>query len=290
MTRFLRISRRRSRLARAGLLLAALAGLACDAGNHAEKLHRYELEGVVEDIDTAHQQALIDHGEVPGIMPAMTMSFDVPERAVFEKLAAGQRISFTLEIRDKSFRVIRAEVLEEKAAPGRSGALAAVAPAQDLAPEFALIDQAGAPVTLASLRGKTLLIDFIYTHCPGPCPILTGRHAQIQRDLTPELRAKIQFVSISIDPERDTPEVLASYARARGADLASWSFLTGEPETVRDVLKRYGVFAQKSANAGEVDHIVVTLLVDAEGRVAKRLFGVEDSVADVKQALLDLAA
>jgi protein SCO1 len=144
-------------------------------------------------------------------------------------------------------------------------------------------------VTLASLRGKALLIDFIYTRCPGPCPILTGRHAQVQRELAPETRARVHFVSITVDPEHDTPEALASYAKARGADTASWSFLTGEPERVRDVLKRYGVFAQPSAKPGEVDHVVVTLLVDAEGHVVKRLFGVEDSVAEVKQALEEAA-
>jgi protein SCO1/2 len=265
----------------AALLALCLAG--CDAGNPAQKLHRYELEGIVEDVEEAHQTALIDHGEIPGVMPAMTMSFDVPDRAVFEKLAPGQRIAFTLEIRDRSFRVVRAEVLEQRAAPGRAGALASVV--EDLAPDFALTDQNGAEVTLAGLRGKALLIDFIYTHCPGPCPILTGRHVQVQRELAPELRERVHFVSISVDPERDTPELLGRYARARGADLGGWSFLTGDPERVRDVLKRYGVFAQQSAKPGEVDHVVVTLLVDAQGRVAKRLFGVEDSAAEVKRAL-----
>jgi protein SCO1/2 len=286
MSEFLR-TRGSLRALALGLMLAGLG--ACDGGNPAEKLHRYEMAGVVQDVDAEHRQALIDHEEVPGVMPAMTMSFDVPDAAVLEKLAPGQRIAFTLEIRDKSFRIVRAEVLEEKAAPGRAGALAAVAPAQDLAPDFALTDQSGAEVTLASLRGKTLLIDFIYTHCPGPCPILTGRHAQVQRGLAPELRARVHFVSISLDPERDTPAVLANYARARGADLAGWSFLTGDPERVRDVLKRYGVFAQQSANPGEIDHVVVTLLVDAQGRVVKRLFGVDDSVADVQQALAEIA-
>lgn len=272
------------------LLLAALCAawlVGCDTANRAEKLHRYEVEGIVEDVEREHRTVLVDHAEVPGLMPAMTMSFDVPDPAVFEKLAPGQRIAFTLELRDKSFRIVRAEVLEQRAAPGRAGALAAVV--EDLAPDFALTDQNGAEVTLASLRGKALLIDFIYTHCPGPCPILTGRHAQILRELGPEARTRVHFVSISLDPERDTPEVLASYARARGADSPSWSFLTGDPERVRDVLKRYGVFAQKSANPGEIDHVVVTLLVDAQGRVAKRLFGVEDSVADVRAALEQVA-
>jgi protein SCO1/2 len=273
------------RVAAALALALALAG--CDAANPAEKLHRYELEGIVEDVEAEHRTALIDHEEVPGVMPAMTMSFDVPDPAVFAKLAPGQRIAFTLEIRDKSFRVVRVQVLDEQAAPGRAGAISSVV--EDLAPEFALTDQSGAEVTLASLRGKTLLIDFIYTRCPGPCPILTGRHAQVLRGLSPELRERVHFVSITVDPEHDTPEALANYARVRGADTAHWSFLTGEPERVRDVLKRYGVFAQPSANPGEVDHVVVTLLVDAQGRVVKRLFGVEDGVASVAAALAEAA-
>jgi protein SCO1/2 len=260
---------------------------ACDAGNPAEKLHRYEVEGVVQDVEAEHRTVLIEHGDIPGLMPAMTMSFDVPDPAVLEKLAPGQRIAFTLELRGKSFRVVRVDVLEEKAAPGRPGAISSVV--QDLAPPFTLTDQNGAEVTLASLRGKTLLIDFIYTHCPGPCPILTGRHAQVQRELAPETRARVHFVSITVDPERDTPDVLASYAKGRGADTSGWSFLTGDPEHVRTVLKDYGVFAQKSANPGEVDHVVVTLLVDAEGHVRKRLFGVEDGVAEVKRALEEAA-
>ena len=298
MPRFLRISlvepgAVRAHRLRGVLAFACAAALAlggCDSGapiETAENVRRFEVEGIVQDVDAAHQQLLVDHEDIPGLMPAMTMSFDVPERALLAKLAPGQRIAFTLEIRDKSLRIVRADVLEEKAAPGRAGAIVAVV--QDLAPEFALTDQSGADVTLASLRGKALLIDFIYTHCPGPCPILTGIHAQVLRELPPETRARVHFVSITLDPERDTPEALASYARVRGADLTSWSFLTGEPERVRDVLKRYGVFAQQSANAGEVDHVVVTLLVDAEGRVVKRLFGVEESVADLKQALVEVA-
>ncbi len=274
------------------LACAAPALLACDSspsGAQAD-VRRYEVRGVVEDVDPAHQQVLIDHEDIPGLMPSMTMSFDVADPALLAKLAAGQRLLFQLEIREGHFLIRDARVLEEKAAPGRAGALGAVAPEEDLAPEFTLTDQDGAPLSLASLRGKTVLLDFIYTHCPGPCPILTGRHAQVQRALAPELRAKVRFVSISVDPERDTSEVLKAYGVARGADLSGWSFLTGEPDAVRDVLKRYGVYAEKSKAPGQVDHVVVTLLIDAQGRVAKRLFGVEGSAAEVQQALEALAS
>jgi protein SCO1/2 len=277
---------------RRGLSALALLVIACGdpggTGDGPELVRRFEARGVVEDVNAAHRQVLIDHEDIPGLMPAMEMNFDVTDASVLASLAPGQRIAFTLEVRDKSLLLTRATVLEQKAAPGRAGALGAVA--DDAAPDFALTDQHGAPVTLAGLRGKALLIDFIYTHCPGPCPILTGRHAQVQRELSAETRARVHFVSITVDPERDTPAVLASYAHARGADTADWSFLSGDPERVRDVLKRYGVYAQPDASTGEIAHIVVTLLVDADGKIVKRLFGTEDSAADVKRALEEVAS
>jgi protein SCO1/2 len=280
----------RLRLAAAGFALAA--ALACGdpgaGGDGPARVSRFEARGVVQDVDRARGQALVDHEDVAGLMPAMEMNFDVAPDAL-APLQPGQRIAFTIEVRDRHMRVVEARVLEEQAAPGRAGALSAVAPAQDLAPDFALTDTNGAEVTLAGLRGKTLLIDFVYTHCPGPCPILTSRHAQVLRELPPELRERVHFVSITVDPERDTPEALAAYARARGADPARWSFLTGDAERVRDVLKRYGIFAEPDRNSGEIAHVVVTLIVDAEGRVAKRLFGTEDGVAAVKQALTETA-
>jgi protein SCO1/2 len=279
-------------LARAAGLVCLLGLPACDAGAPAAgagDVRRYDVRGVVEDVDPGHGQVLLDHEDIPGLMPAMTMTFDVPNAALLGRLAAGQRIEAKLEVSEGHFRLVDARIVEEKAAAGRAGALAGVAGDAEPAADFSLIDQDGRTVTLASLRGKTVLLDFIYTHCPGPCPVLTARHAAVQRELAPALRDGVRFVSISLDPARDTPEALRAYGAARGADFATWSFLTGSPDDVRDVLRRYGVFAQESATDGEVDHVVVTMLIDREGRIAKRFFGVEASAAEVRQALETLA-
>ena len=149
-----------------------------------------EATGVVEALDPALAQVVIDHEDIPGVMPAMSMSFDVADPRLFALLAPGQRIAFTLEIRGRSLRVVDARVLEAAGAAGRSGTFdaggfARAAGEAEPAPDFALVDQDGKPVALADLRGKTLLLDFVYTHCPGPCPILTGRHVAVQRALPP---------------------------------------------------------------------------------------------------------
>jgi protein SCO1/2 len=273
------------------LLLAAL--LACDVAQQSQRARRVHGRGVVEAVDVAEKQVVIDHEDIPGVMPAMSMSFDVGDPRLLETLAPGQQIEFTLELREQSLRVVEARVLAETGLAGRSGTLEpagfarAVGEAQP-APDFALVDQDGRPVSLASLRGHVLLLDFIYTHCPGPCPILTARHVALQRALPPELAEKVRFVSISLDPARDTPAAMRAYATARGADLARWSFLTGDTAAVADVLERYGVGAQPGAN-GEIEHLVVTYVIDAEGRIARRFGGLEHRKETLLAALGSVA-
>ena len=116
------------------------------------------------------------------------------------------------------------------------------------------------------------MLDFIYTSCPGPCPIQTGVHAEVQRRLPPELRERVRFVSVSLDPERDTPEALRAYAQARGADLATWSFLGGPPDEVRAALARWGA-GGRPARDGEIEHVLVVFVVGPDGRIARRLVG-----------------
>jgi protein SCO1/2 len=272
-----------------GLLLLGAAVSSCDVAQHSRRARRVEATGVVEAVDAELKQVVIDHEDIAGVMPAMSMSFDVGDPRLLETLAPGQRIEFTLELRERSLRVVAARVLEDPGAAGRSGTLEpagfarAVTEAQP-APAFALIDQDRRPVSLASLRGHVLLLDFVYTHCPGPCPILTARHVEVQRALPPALAEKVRFVSISLDPARDTPEALRAYATARGADLARWSFLTGEVGQVGDVLERYGVGARPGKN-GEIDHLVITYVIDAEGRIARRFGGLEHSKETLVAAL-----
>ena len=140
------------------------------------------------------------------------------------------------------------------------------------APDFALTSQDGAEVTLAALRGKVVAVTFIYTSCPDVCPMLTDKMARVQDELGPDFGSKIAFVSITTDPERDTPEVLKGYAEAFEANLAGWSFLTGEPAAVLDVAHRYGVAVAKAAD-GQVDHTMLTTLIDRQGTMRVQYLG-----------------
>jgi protein SCO1 len=134
------------------------------------------------------------------------------------------------------------------------------------APNFALTSQDGVPVGLADLRGKVVAVTFIYTECPDICPLLTQKMVQVQDELGRNSVKRLLF-SISLDPEHDTPEVLKDYAQFWGARLDGWSFLTGSPEAVRDVTRRYGVFFTKQED-GLVDHTQLTTLIAPTVRCA----------------------
>ena len=251
------------------LLAAALVATGCG-----ERARVYHARGVVEDVQRENGQVLIAHEEIEGLMPAMTMNFDVPDKALLDSLERGQSIDFVVEFTGKAYRVTRATVIESGVAT--SGAsLGSVKPAAEPAPPFRLIDQDGQPRALEDFRGKTVLLDFIFTRCPGPCPILTGLHAKVQRELPPDVQARTRFVSITLDPLRDTPTVLREYAVKRGIDLANWSFLTGTPEEIGAVLKSYGVGSVRAAD-GTIEHVVVTFLIDGNGQIEHRYIGLED--------------
>lgn len=231
--------------------------------------------GTVVGVDADRRQIVLAHEAIEDWMPAMTMSFDVAESVALAGLAPGARVRFHVEVDERTLRIVSLETLGPGAGDVASGGgLAAVVAEADPAPPFALLDQDGREVSLASLRGAVVLLDFVYTSCPGPCPILTSKHVEVQRALLEPARARVRFVSISLDPARDTPEALRSYAQARGADLGHWSFLTGAPDTVAAVLASYGVGTVAQPD-GEIEHVVATFLIDAEGNIAKRYFGLE---------------
>ena len=166
---------------------------------------------------------------------------------------------------------------------GQERPLPEIAPA----PEFTLTSQDNAQVALTDLRGKVVAVTFIYTFCVDTCPVLTPMMSFIQDQLGADFGAKIAFVSITVDPERDTPKVLREYAQAFGANLAGWSFLTGPSDAIRDVTRRYGVFASKSTD-GNVDHTFLTSIVDRRGILRVQYIGARFDPDEFRRDLLSL--
>jgi len=138
------------------------------------------------------------------------------------------------------------------------------------APNFALTNQFGESVTLASLRGKVVVLTFLYTSCPDFCPLVTSKMAQV-RDEFGDRSSRLAFVVISVDPARDSVVVVRKYLQVRGLEL-KLSYLTGDAAALRPVWQEYaiGVTAEKPAGKNkaiyEVGHSDALYLIDKEGR------------------------
>jgi protein SCO1/2 len=149
------------------------------------------------------------------------------------------------------------------------------------APEVRLTDQDGKPFSLSDLRGKVVVVSFIYTTCGGSCPATTHRLSRIEEVLqsTKLWGKKVEFVSISLDPERDTPEILRRYAETYDADPAAWHFLTGPPERVAKVIASWDMWVRKNP-AGVLDHPSRVFLLDTRGH-RREIYSLEFLTAEV---------
>lgn len=147
-------------------------------------------------------------------------------------------------------------------------------------PDFKLTDQEGRPFQFISARGKLVLVTFIFTTCPGVCPLLTAKFAAIQRTLKEEKAKDFLLLSLSTDPERDSPAALKDYAKRFGADLRSWSFLTGSRHDLAKVWKSFGVNVTKT-ESGDVQHTSFTTLIDRQGNRRVDYYGEKWQEKDV---------
>jgi protein SCO1/2 len=160
------------------------------------------------------------------------------------------------------------------------------------APDFALKDPGGDTVRLAGYRGRVVLLAFVFTSCPGVCPMISQQMAALQGRLKQErlFGSKAAMLSVTVDPDTDTAEVLAEYARTFGADPAGWRFLREEAPRLDPVLKAYDEWtkllpSRRGAQRAELDHPARVYLIDPAGNI-REIYSL--AFFNEKQALLDM--
>ena len=231
----------------------------------------YEVKGVLQNVDVEHRQATIAHGEIPGYMPAMTMSFDVHDPAILPTLHPGDPLSFRLCVTATSAWIEQLHKTAGAAAPAFVPAAPTPSPELtigDLLPDLDLVTSAGQTVHLRDFRGQPLAITFIYARCPLPtyCPLL-NRNFQTAQTLLARMSSTDhwQFLSISLDAAHDGPEVLANIASVYGADAQHWTFVTAPEEKVRELGRAVGLAF--STSGGQISHNLRTVVLDPTGRI-----------------------
>jgi protein SCO1/2 len=277
------------------ILLTAGALTACASKPPAK---RYVLHGQIIAVDDSRKELTIKHGDIPGLMPGMTMSYGVSSAALMAGRTPGELITGTLEVDDATGRLV--EIVHTGTAPLPSDsneiALAAgVLDVGDPAPDAALIDQNNRRRAFSEWHGVVTVLTFVYTHCPLPnfCPLMNQNFATLQRRLADDtaLRGHVKLVTVTFDPEHDTPAVLADLARTLKADPAVWTMLTGDAVTVERFAAKFGVSViHDTKDETALTHNLRTIVIGADGRVAKIYSGSNWTPGDVLTDLRGLVA
>jgi protein SCO1/2 len=256
-------------LRRPGLLVACAAILISMLGcRPAGEVVR----GTIYNKSAEHGVVTIAHATIPGVMEAGERPFSVPNRALMESLEPGQVIEFRIVGKGGRRQIVDVDILGWTEDDERwieiDGRYRQVSPA----PGFDLVDQDGAAVSLQGLAGRVLLLDFVYTNCPGPCPMQTANHVNVQRGLSPVARDRVRFVSVTMDPVRDDGDTLREYAKVHGADLTGWSFLRGDEARIDEMMDAWGMAAAPGED-GTIDHMSLAFLLDDRGRIVEYYMG-----------------
>jgi protein SCO1 len=268
-----------------GLLLNACRRAEPVAAEPGDDRVRHPIRGQIVSVDQERRTLLVDHEEIPGYMPPMVMEF-VVSTGDLALAREGQRIRGELvQESDGTFLLEKIWPID----PANEARLSAAAAAlrQDTTirgrkvyrevgenlPSFALYDQEGRVVTAERFRGRQMMINFIYSRCPiaTMCPAAVEQFTSIQREAREAGIDNLELISITLDPEYDTPGVLKEYAQIRGIDTSNYSFLTGPESAIKDLLQQFGVLAFMEGSL--LQHTLATLLIDPQGRIVHRADG-----------------
>ena len=268
------------------MLVALLA--AC---NREPPARQYELQGQILGIEPTRNEVLIRHGAIAGFMPAMTMPFTVKDAGLLSGKEPGDLVTATLVVTDLNAHLSTLTrtghaAIDAGAVPNTPHILVPGEPVEDAA----LVDEQGKPRRFAGFKGHRVAVTFIYTRCPLPefCPLMDRHFAAVQKTIAGEKELRdVRLVSVTLDPEFDTPAVLSRHAARLKADPAVWTFLTGEAAAVTKFALQFGIFTERDLGTGaNLTHNLRTAIVDAGGRIVKVHSGRDwtpaDLVADLK--------
>jgi protein SCO1/2 len=288
------MARRRSRSASIGILVylaGSLAGCGREKPPSAPIAAKpapvrtettYELKGEVLGLDAKNGMIRIHHEAIPEFMPAMRMSFTLKDPRELESLKVGDIVQGSLwVVREKG--IVTEYALGDLAVVSRpltlkvEGGEASLAglPKRlepgEVVPDFAMTTQDGTPLKLSDLRGKVVALTFIYTRCPLPdaCPLLSRKFSEVADRLStaPGRAERMRLLSVSFDPEHDTPEVLKKYATIQGAKPPLWTFAVASHAELARVAPGLGL--SYGPRSDDIMHNLTAVVIDAEGRLVK---------------------
>ena len=266
-------------------------------GSKTPAAKRHPFTGRVISIDSQAASALIDGDNIPGFMDAMAMAYKIKPPSMVKQLSPGDSISAVVvvvqtnpkdENAEPDYWLENVKVTAHAKAPPAQGANSLHMPAPgEGVPDFALTDQDGRSISLSQYRGKVVFVTFIYTRCPFPdfCPRMSGNFDEIYKQLgqNPSL-ARAQLLSISFDPEHDTPKVLREYgfsvAHTHDAALfRRWQFAAPRAADLPKIADFFALTVQPEG--GLITHNLSTAVIGTDGKIVKWYHGGDWQVSDL---------
>jgi protein SCO1/2 len=271
-------------------LLIATSFPACST-TEPEPARHFQLTGTVARPQPSTSRLTIAHDAVDGLMPAMSMPFEI--RGAAPSLREGDRIAATLVVTGTQSWLEDVRVTAAGSA-GRGDAVTASHAAPGVVvPPFGLVSQDGKALTLRDFAGRVLVVTFIYTRCPLPdyCPLMVKHLETIRRQATEEhFGDRVALLGVSLDPEYDTPAVLRAYGESvlkEDNRFDQWTLATGTAAQVEAVVQFFGVSAR--ADGGLVTHTLSTAVIGHDGRIMRifpsNSWRPDDLLADVRRGV-----
>jgi protein SCO1/2 len=253
---------------------------------------RYAVSGMILKIDRPHRSFVASCKEIPGYMEAMAMPIPVHDAKLLDGLQPGTMVDFTLvvtgddayaeDVKVHHFQSTERDPFQARGLQllenfGRKDAAARELGVGEPVPDFTLTDQTGRRISLSQFAGKVVAAAFVYTSCPLPnyCFRLSNNLGRLQKRFAERMGRDLVLLSVTMDPARDTPAVLAKYATTWKADANSWHFLTGPEADVSAVCHKFGV--NFWPDEGALTHSLHTVVIDRQGRLAANFEGNEFS-------------
>jgi len=283
-------------------------------GSASSSITNYTVRGVVKSLKRPEREAVIRHEEIPGYMPAMTMPFTVRESRELDGVDPGDSVEFRLRVTETDGWIDQVKVVA-KADPATRKPVVTNAPAAtptatnaafrvlpnvpdlkpgDLVPDYAFTNQVGQTLRLESFRGQALAVSFIFTRCPFPlfCPRMSERFAEVQAAFaTQKVEAtNWHLLSITFDPEFDTPGVLKAYGQRWKADPRHWTLATGGFDQIEPFATSVGLYFGRGVSIADQNHNLRTLVIGPDGRLVQVFRGNEWSAGELVQSLREAMA
>jgi protein SCO1/2 len=268
-----------------GIVLAAVIVASCSRGPQPKE---YEVRGQVLGVKPEAQEVLLKHEDIKGFMPGMTMPFKVGDAKLLNGIQPGDLVTATLVVADSDAHlsaISKTGHAQLEAPPASASSGFELLKDGETVPDQLLIDQDGKPRPMSSFRGHRVALTFTYTRCPMPnfCPLMDRNFQALQREIkkTPAL-ADVRLVTVSFDPEFDTPPVLKAHANRLEADPLIWSFVTGDRDEVERFAARFGIAIDRAEqNPIDITHNLRTAVIDPDGRLVNVHTGNDWAPADV---------